>query len=70
MKVEESPLTGESVPVDKTSEVLETGEANDISLGDRKNMVYMATTLVLWSWNCCSYSNRNGYRDGQNSRCY
>ncbi len=46
MKVEESPLTGESVPVDKTSEVLETGEANDISLGDRKNMVYMATTLV------------------------
>ena len=46
MKVEESPLTGESVPVDNTSEVLETGEANDISLGDRKNMVYMATTLV------------------------
>ncbi len=46
MKVEESPLTGESVPVDKMNKVLEAGEANDISLGDRKNMVYMATTLV------------------------
>ena len=46
MKVEESPLTGESVPVDKQWKELELGEAKDIALGDRKNMVYMGTTLV------------------------
>ena len=36
MKIEESALTGESVPVDKQSETL-AGE-NEIPLGDRKNM--------------------------------
>ena len=46
MKVEESALTGESVPVDKLNKTLELGVSKDISLGDRKNMVYMATTLV------------------------
>lgn len=46
MKVEESALTGESVPVDKISNVLELNDAKDIALGDRKNMVYMGTTLV------------------------
>ena len=44
MKVEEAALTGESVPVLKTSETLQT-EA-DIALGDRKNMVYMGSTVV------------------------
>ena len=44
MKVEEAALTGESVPVMKTSEVLAQGE--DIPLGDRKNMVYMGSTVV------------------------
>ncbi|NLJ91247.1 MAG: calcium-translocating P-type ATPase, PMCA-type [Clostridiales bacterium] len=46
MKVEESALTGESVPVDKSSNVLELNDAKDIALGDRRNMVYMGTTLV------------------------
>lgn len=43
LKAEESALTGESVPVDKTSDTL---QGNEIPLGDRKNMVYMGTSVV------------------------
>ena len=46
MKVEEAPLTGESVPVNKMIRMLELGELKDIPLGDRKNMVYMGSTVV------------------------
>jgi len=46
MKVEEAALTGESVPVDKIITALNLGDQKDISLGDRKNMVYMGSTLV------------------------
>ncbi len=46
MKVEESALTGESVPVEKTDKVLSLGSEKDIPLGDRKNMVYMGSTVV------------------------
>ena len=46
MKIEEAALTGESVPVDKTVDVLELGDAKDVPLGDRKNMVYMGSTVV------------------------
>lgn len=46
MKVEEAALTGESVPVEKTDEALELGDQKEISLGDRKNMVYMGSTVV------------------------
>ena len=46
MKVEEAALTGESVPVNKTEEVLSLNGVKDISLGDRKNMVYMGSTVV------------------------
>ena len=46
MKVEEAALTGESVPVDKTAEVISLGDEKDIPLGDRKNMVYMGSTVV------------------------
>lgn len=47
MKVEEAALTGESVPVLKTSDRLEAGEKEkNIPLGDRKNMVYMGSTVV------------------------
>ena len=45
MKVEEAALTGESVPVIKQSELLHT-DKDDISLGDRKNMLYMGSTVV------------------------
>ncbi len=47
LKIEEAALTGESVPVDKTEKTLSVAEgAKDISLGDRKNMVYMGSTVV------------------------
>ena len=46
MKVEEAALTGESVPVDKKVEALTVGENGDVALGDRKNMVFMGSTVV------------------------
>lgn len=46
MKIEEAALTGESVPVDKTEATLELGGEKEIPLGDRKNMVYMGSTVV------------------------
>ena len=45
MKVEEAALTGESVPVIKTADVIECGGV-DVPLGDRKNMVFMGSTVV------------------------
>ena len=46
LKVEEAALTGESVPVNKISEAISTENAKDVPLGDRKNMVYMGSTVV------------------------
>ena len=46
MKVEESALTGESVPANKAAEVLQAHENGDIPPGDRSNMVYMGSTVV------------------------
>ena len=46
LKIEEAALTGESVPVDKKEGVLEAGANGDVSLGDRKNMVFMGSTVV------------------------
>lgn len=45
MKVEESALTGESVPVEKTSDALDAN-GQEIPLGDRRNMVYMGSSVV------------------------
>ena len=47
LKLEEAALTGESVPVNKFIDIinLESG-ARDVPLGDRKNMVYMGSTVV------------------------
>lgn len=47
LQVEEAALTGESVPVTKWIDLinLEDG-AKDIPLGDRKNMLYMGSTVV------------------------
>lgn len=44
MKIEESALTGESVPVVKKADTLSSEK--EIALGDRKNMVYMGSTVV------------------------
>ncbi len=46
MKIEEAALTGESVPVDKKVETLTAGANGDVALGDRKNMVFMGSTVV------------------------
>ena len=46
LQIEEAALTGESVPVGKAIDVLHLGTAKDIPLGDRKNMVYMGSTVV------------------------
>ena len=46
MKIEEAALTGESVPVDKKDDVLKAGDNGDVALGDRKNMVFMGSTVV------------------------
>ena len=47
LKIEEAALTGESLPVTKISEAIKLSEtAKDVSLGDRKNMVYMGGTVV------------------------
>ena len=47
MKIEEAALTGESVPVTKLVEMLMLSEGEkDVPLGDRKNMVYMGSTVV------------------------
>ena len=42
LKVEEAPLTGESVAVDKGERALEAAE---LPLGDRRNMAYKGTTV-------------------------
>jgi Ca2+-transporting ATPase len=46
MKIEEAALTGESVPVTKQEEALNAGASGDVALGDRKNMVFMGSTVV------------------------
>ena len=47
LKIEEAALTGESVPVTKFIDIIHLkGEAADVPLGDRKNMVYMGSTVV------------------------
>jgi len=45
IKSEEAALTGESVPVGKIAEELKY-DGGDVALGDRKNMVYSASTIV------------------------
>ena len=46
MKTQEAALTGESTDVEKQSEKLQAGSNGDITLGDRKNMVYMGSVVT------------------------
>ena len=43
LKIEESSLTGESVPVDKNADFVAEGE---VTLGDRLNMAYLSTSVA------------------------
>lgn len=43
MKVQESALTGESIPVEKSADVL---DAKDLPLGDRENMAFSTSTVT------------------------
>jgi len=42
LRTEEAPLTGESVPVEKTDQAI----SGEVSVGDRKNMVFTGTAAV------------------------
>jgi Ca2+-transporting ATPase len=42
LKIDEAPLTGESVAVNKTTQAI----SGDVPVADRKNMAYMGTTVV------------------------
>jgi Ca2+-transporting ATPase len=42
LKTEEAALTGESVPIEKTIDII----PGEVSIGDRKNMAFMGTTVV------------------------
>ncbi len=47
LKVEEAALTGESVPVTKFIDIIYLKDnEKDVPLGDRKNMLYMGSTVV------------------------
>ena len=47
LQIEEAALTGESVPVYKFIDIINLEDsAKDVPLGDRKNMVYMGSTVV------------------------
>lgn len=46
LQIEEAALTGESVPVEKSSEKILLGDAKDVPLGDRKNMCFMGSVVV------------------------
>lgn len=46
MKIEESALTGESVPVSKIADIIDPLGSDDIPLGDRKNMCYMGSSVA------------------------
>jgi Ca2+-transporting ATPase len=42
LKTNDAPLTGESLPVEKTTQIY----TEDVSLGDQKNMVFMGTAVA------------------------
>lgn len=68
MKIEEAALTGESVPVNKTADVLNAGAASEVPLGDRKTWSIWEAPLSMAA---AAVYHRNGYenRDGKDRPC-
>lgn len=60
LKVQESALTEESVPVEKTDVVL---EAKELPLGDRDNMAFSTSVVTYGRGRGCSWY-RNANRSG------
>ena len=48
LQIEEAALTGESVPVGKNTNPIESDE--NVSVGDRKNMAFMGTAVNYRAW--------------------
>ncbi len=46
LQIEEAALTGESVPVTKTCDEIKSADGKSVPLGDRKNMVFMGSTVA------------------------
>ena len=46
LKTEEAALTGESLPINKIVDTLMLNDKKDITLGDRKNMLFNGSTIV------------------------
>ncbi|MDR2658332.1 MAG: calcium-translocating P-type ATPase, PMCA-type [Oscillospiraceae bacterium] len=46
LKIEEAALTGESVPVNKRTDALTGDDRGGVSLGDRRNMAYMGSSVA------------------------
>ncbi len=59
LKVQESALTGESVPISKNTDVIEDKET---SLGDRKNMAFSSSMITYGRGKGIVTAIRNGYR--------
>ena len=46
LSIDESALTGESVPVDKGTDLIDAGGDADLASGDRANLAYLNTTVT------------------------
>ncbi|WP_241254613.1 calcium-translocating P-type ATPase, SERCA-type [Brevibacillus sp. SYP-B805] len=46
LEIEESALTGESVPVTKVTDCVPAGRGGELPLGDRKNLAFMGTLVT------------------------
>ena len=46
LRVDESAITGESVTVEKTSDVIDATDDKEIALGNRKNMLFSSTIIT------------------------